>query len=249
MTTNPFIAELQGMRRDMQALRPSVVGNILPVLGLGAAFAVLGGTINTATEGGLALTSAGYTLTTSLYGVQDAIARALIPFIETATPIIAKLADGFVALDEATDGWSTKIALAAAAAYPLFRIGAGLVRVLARIGGWLIRIPGLATRAAAAIATVVGSGTAAAAGISAAPLAVVAPAAAAAVAANRPSPHVQTRQDLVREAIEAQGGAPLTRAQSNTINQYTFYLTSYDDNELLRRIQELIDQGAVRGID
>lgn len=67
------------------------------------------------------------------------IASAILKVAEVAGPALAKLADTFIALDHATDGWSTKILLLGVAlkALGVFKIAGGLWKIAAalRAGG------------------------------------------------------------------------------------------------------------------
>ena len=154
--------------REIGAFRSTVQGTILPVLGLSAALSLLGGGLNDATAAGRQASSATYGLQTSLYGLQDAIARALLPIIEEITPHLADAVDWFVDLNEATDGWAVKVGLATAAILPFRRQILGLLRLLGRIPG----VAGAAGGAlgavgtgAAVAASAVAAGTAGAAGL------------------------------------------------------------------------------------
>jgi len=90
--------------------------NILPALGLSAAFGVLSGQMGGVAGGSSQASSAMLGLNRALYDIQNAVAQALTPVLETLTPLVTKAVDAFLDLDEATDGWSTKIGLAGAAA-------------------------------------------------------------------------------------------------------------------------------------
>ena len=99
----------------------SLSRSILPALGLHAILSGLGGGLNDATASGRAASSAMYGLQVSMYGVQEAVARALFPAIQAITPLIGGLADAITDADEKTDGWSTRVGLAGLAGYALRR--------------------------------------------------------------------------------------------------------------------------------
>ncbi|HEP6275540.1 TPA: glucosaminidase domain-containing protein [Burkholderia vietnamiensis] len=86
------------------------------------------------------------------------IASAILKVAEVAGPALAKLADTFIALDHATDGWSTKILLLGVAlkALGVFRIAGGILKMAGAL-----RAAGAATTAATAagggLLTVLGS--------------------------------------------------------------------------------------------
>ena len=244
--------ELAEFNRLIGQMRPGIRGTILPVLGLSAAFAVLNGGINTATEGGLALTSAGYQLTTSLYGLQDVLAQRLIPFIEAAVPVLATVADQIVAADEATNGWSTRLLLlggAAWAASPALRaIGGGAAAVGAtRLAG------GAAAGALGASAYGAATGDTRAArfidqelGAKAAVdslIGILSPGLGDRLRESDTGPF-ETQAEIWRQQLMA-----LERI-SNAVERYTptsnnFFLTSYDDNEMLRRLRTFLEQGTL----
>ena len=145
--------------REVGQFRSTVTGTILPVLGLSAAMSFMSGGFNDATASGRIATSANYQLTTSMYGLQDAITRALLPAIESITPVVSDAVDWFVELNKQTDGWATYIALAGGAAF----LARGQISALVKGS-----ISGIAAmRAAGVIGTLsaVGSAGAVAAGV------------------------------------------------------------------------------------
>lgn len=134
MVTRTFTAqEVRALRQETAGLTSTITRGILPVLGLTAALSLFSGGLSDATAGGLALSSAGYQLTASLYGLQDILARLLVPVVEALVPHIANLVDWFVDLDESTDGLSTKIAVFGGALLfllpHLIRFGQGIYRM------------------------------------------------------------------------------------------------------------------------
>ena len=160
----------QQAAHEVGAFRNTVTGSILPVLGLSAALGVLTGGFNDATASGRMASSTMYGVQTSLYGVQDAVARALLPLLEELAPLLEDGVNGFLDLDEATDGWATKIALGSAGALAFRRQLLGIIRLAARlpVGGALGGTAGAAAGAAAGSAA--GAATVAAGGVAAAGL-------------------------------------------------------------------------------
>ena len=103
----------------LDGLAGSLGRAILPALGLHAILGSLGGGLNDATASGRAASSAMYGLQVSMYGLQEAVTRAVLPVVKAITPIVGAVADAITDADEKTDGWSTRLGLAAAAAYLL----------------------------------------------------------------------------------------------------------------------------------
>lgn len=139
--------------QQIGAFRSTVTGTILPVLGLSAALSLMNGGFNDATAAGRQASSATYGLQTSLYGLQDAITRALLPIIEDVTPAVADAVDWFVQLNEETDGFAVKAGLAGGAAFALRNQILGLLRVA---GGGSV-LAGATTVAGAAAAGAIGT--------------------------------------------------------------------------------------------
>ena len=299
MVTRPFgvaSTDVRQLSGEFRNLRPSVVGNILPVLGLSAGLAILSGGMLDATAGGLALSSAGYGLTTSLYGLQDILARLLIPVVEGVTPILSSVIDQVVEWDEATDGLSTKLIAGAGAAYlfrnqlsSLFRLAAsapglaGGVSGLGNVAG--IGADELADRLGIPRSLITGTSLGAGGPIAAPPIPI--DEILEGIGTFNPRVQDQVTQFLQRFGLAqveeregplpTEGGfilddflrslgqyqepapaqptsavpqfqpAPLqpVAAAPQTTNHNTFYISSYDDNELLRKLQQFIDQGAL----
>ena len=66
----------------------------------------------------------------ALYDLQDAIANALLPWIEAASPVITDMIEKFVEWDDAADGWITKGALIGGALWALSRPVRSLIGLL-----------------------------------------------------------------------------------------------------------------------
>ncbi|ABX15502.1 mannosyl-glycoprotein endo-beta-N-acetylglucosamidase [Burkholderia multivorans] len=83
------------------------------------------------------------------------IANAILKVSEVAGPALATLADTFIALDHATNGWSTKILLLGVAlkALGVFKIAGGLWKIVGalRAGGGLLSVLGSLATAVAAV--------------------------------------------------------------------------------------------------
>ena len=157
MVTRSFLNQdnIRGINTELTALSSTVGRTILPVLGLTAAFSILGGGFNDATASGRAASSTMFQLQASTYGLQEVITRLLLPGLDAIIPPLTTIINLIVAADEATDSWSTRIGGAAAILAFLNR---------QRIGGVLSRlIYGTGAGAAAGAAAGVG-GRAAAAG-------------------------------------------------------------------------------------
>ena len=118
-TTQQATVDLRAFGKELRGVRSGITGTILPALGLSAAFSVFGGGLNDATSSGRAASSAMFEMQASLFGVQEALTRAILPAIEEVTPIVAEIAEKFVEWDDATNGWSTRAAIAGVAAYAL----------------------------------------------------------------------------------------------------------------------------------
>lgn len=116
MVTRQYISDNRAANIALGGFVRTAGGGVLPVLGLASAISILNGQLNQTTASSLEVSSAGYGLTTSMYGLQDTFARALIPVIEEVTPILSDLIDRISDADDATDGWSTRIGLLGAAA-------------------------------------------------------------------------------------------------------------------------------------
>ena len=134
MTTRNFSAqEVRQLRNELGGLRTSITSNILPALGLGAALGIMSGGMLDSTSSGLALSSAGYGLTVSLYELQEAVAAFLLPLAEEVTPYLSDAVDWLVRLNEETDGAAVKFGLLGAAAITLGPRLARLIPILLRL--------------------------------------------------------------------------------------------------------------------
>ena len=212
MVSRSFVntENLRSVNRELSGVRNVITGSILPVLGLSAAFSIMGGGLNDATSSGRAASSAMYQLRTSTYALQEAITRSLLPVIESLTPVLAKAADFMADLDEATGGWSTRLGLAAGAAFLLRGRLIGLGRIAlgaAGIGaaGAAAGGAGVAARAAPVVAAAGGAAVAAAPVVAAAVPLVIAGAtiglAAHAVATGDPSTFIAAHDAVRRSSV------------------------------------------------
>jgi len=94
--------------------------NILPALGLSAAFGILSGSMAGAGGAGYQASSAMLGLNRAFYDLQNALAPVAQEIVEAVTPAVEGAVDAILAADRATDGWSTKLGLAGIAAGTLY---------------------------------------------------------------------------------------------------------------------------------
>ena len=134
VTRNTFAENANKSAAALDSVGRSASRLVLPLLGVSAAMSVLGGGFNEATASGRAASSAFFQVQASMYGVQEALTRAVLPIIEEVTPVLASAAEKFVELDEATNGWTTRLLVAGGAAYALTGPISGAVKALG-IGG------------------------------------------------------------------------------------------------------------------
>ena len=293
-------AQEENVRQSGRQIR-AIRGLGLTFLGVSAASLLFSGGLSDATQGGLALSSAAYGLTASLYGLQDALARALTPALETIVPWLNTAIDKYVELDDAAGGWITRGALIAAGIWAagrallgLGRFAGDIINNLRVVYRWLrTRIPqavGVTRAALSGLGTWLATRFPALVGIGSAALRGLVPAGALlAVVQYReqigglvedllglPNVDELIRQKLGvnpqrnREILDnilrfeipgldrlfGQGGQPqpapapapganVPRLAPNQAPQtVNFFLTSYDDNEMMRRLQAMYDQGA-----
>ena len=231
---------LRQTNQELTGLLSTVRTGVLPVLGLTAAFSLMGGGLNDATASGRAASGAMYQLQTSTYGLQEAITRLVVPALERVTPVLAGVIDQIVAADEATGGWSTGLGILGGAALLARGRIAGLFRAL---GG------------PAAARVIAGAGLGGAA--------VGSGAAGAGVAANQPFnprdylPPFPTLRPGETVPTARPGETPVpgeirrglqTRPPAQPQQIVTNYITiqAHDVDNGLRRVQEWIDNGALR---
>ena len=255
MVSRSFVnaSNLTAINQGLAQTRSRVSGLILPTLGLSVAFSALGGGLNDATSSGRAASSAMYQLRTSTYGLQESITRLLLPGIELVTPLIGGIADRIVDADEATGGWSTGLGLAGLGVFvfggKIVAAGrhlANFLRLSGRVPGALARIAAAAGGSALPIAAAAGFAGLAVAGL----VQGDARAANAVQARTRELPVLGQAQEI-GEAIA--GFLFGNRGQSNIaqrgpISQIfnSFSITATSDEDLIPRIQNILDQGAIR---
>ena len=255
MVTRPLN---QAYRRDVQDVGTAFVGLgrgvqsvILPALGLNLAFGLLTGGANDATASGRAASSAMFQMQSSMFGLQEAITRAVLPAILEITPYIANIADLITDADEATDGWSTRLGLAGAAAYLLRGRLAPLVGAAGgAAAGALGRfaVPGGAAIGAGAGAGVGAAGVAGAAA-GAAGVGLIGAAGVGAYGAFSGNPTGIGPVDYVGNAVArhlSSGRDPEDLVeQAKGVGIYIQNLFASDREQTIRMLRELQDQGAL----
>ena len=253
---------LQATNAGLVAVGGSVGRLILPVLALQGAFSILGGGFNDATSSGRAASSAMFQLRASTYGLQEDITRLLLPAIEAVAPVLSNVIDLITDADDATDGWTTRIGLATVGAYGLYRAlrAAGVVGAGAATAGAAARGPGsgIGGGVASAGATAGFRGTARQSGARAGGAGAAAGGAGRALGAagavaglgfegqyvyqNREQ-YAQTLRDI---GLAAALGAVSVAPSAAPAIYNTFNISAADTDDLVRRIQGWMDNGALR---
>lgn len=269
MVTRSLGLDPTAIKQANQALgqtRSVISSTILPTLGLSAAFAILHGGVNNATSSGQAASSVMFGLRVSMYELQELLTRLLLPALEEIVPHVQSAVEWFIKADEATDGWSTKLALALATLVA-FRGPIGtLINLIKTLAG--LKVAAAVTGAVAGGAAAGGAGAAAGAGAAGlgglGSVGLGLGLGAAVVAGNTPFNPNSVLPPSALPPAQVQGAAPIASPRGVGVpDQYTpsrelspqptsrnyttnnFYIQAHDIDELTRRIRSILEQGAI----
>ena len=236
--TGPGQVNIRQTNQELTGLLSTVRSGVLPVLGLTAAFSILGGGLNDATASGRAYSGTMYQMQVSTYGLQEAVTRALLPGIEAVTPILAGIADRISDADEATDGWSTRLGIAGGAAFLLrnriIGLGRAAVPIARELAYWGLLGAAHATVGVTRMVARGGAGPNFIQGIEETPY--FGP-----IGARPPTP---PRPAAAGERVPTAVPRPVERVPTVIHNNIT--IQTHDVDNGLRRAQEWIDNGALR---